>query len=148
MPYLEPETVVKRFSSYLHHDVRDAIDEDHQFVKAQVGSMSSSMNFLARELGGARVAVNTQRRRLRDALDGVAEATEADEVLAAVATARDRVDEAEGDPRDVEVELTAAATAVFEAIDESLDGEAARAARRPLYEFLETRVETQLDLLR
>lgn len=152
MPYLEPELVVQRFGSYLHTDVRDAIDDDRQFVHAQVGSMSSSLTFLARELGGARVAINTQRRALQTALEEVETALEErpeahEEVLAAVESARARLENAEGAPTAVEREVVGAANIVFESIRDELDGDQARRARRPLYRFLDTRVQTQLDVL-
>lgn len=153
MPYLDPELVVGQFSKYLYREVREAIEDDEKFVAAQVGSMSSSMNFLSRELGGAHVAVNAQRRALLEALDDVEgildeDDVEGDGVRGAVSTARERVDSADGGPSEVEGELTAAATAVLDGIDEDLDGDAARRVRRPLYDYMETRVQTQLDLLR
>jgi hypothetical protein len=152
MPYLEPEHVLQQFAGYLSDDVRSAIKDDEKYVQAQVGSMSSSLNFLARELGGMHVAINTQRRRLNEALDNIQAELGDDEsgaaVADAIASARTELKQADGtDARSLEQDLTAAATSVFQAINEELDGEAANQARRPLYDFLETRVQTQLDVL-
>ena len=153
MPYLDPEIVVGQFSKYMHRNVREAIKDEERFVAAQVGSISSSMNFLSRELGGAHVAINTQRRSLLEALNDVERVLDEDDignsdVRDAVSTARDRVDGTEGRPYEVEGELTGAATALLERINKDLDSDAARRARSPLYDYMETRVQTQLDLLR
>lgn len=152
MPYLEPEHVLQQFAGYLSDDVRSAIKDDEKYVQAQVGSMSSSLNFLARELGGMHVAINTQRRRLNEALDNIEAELGDDEsgaaVADAIASARTELKQADGtDARSLEQNVTAAATSVFRAINEELDSEAANQARRPLYGFLETRVQTQLDVL-
>lgn len=152
MPYLEPEHVLQQFAGYLSDDVRSAIEDDEKFVQAQVGSMSSSLNFLARELGGMHVAINTQRRQLHDALDGIEAELGDDEldgaVTDAIADARTKLEQADRtDARTLEQDVTAAASSVFRTINEELDEEAASQARRPLYDFLETRVQTQLDVL-
>jgi hypothetical protein len=152
MPYFDPGEVVGQFAKYLQRDVREAID-DEKFVKAQVGSMSSSLTFLGRELGGMHVAVNTQRRRLVDALDDLEQALEdgeihSDAVAETVASARERVADADGRPYEMERELTASANEVLDSINEELSGAEAHRARQPLYDYMETRVQTQLDLLR
>ncbi|WP_254533622.1 hypothetical protein [Natrinema gelatinilyticum] len=152
MPYLEPEHVLHQFASYLNDDVRSAIADDQKFVQAQVGSMSSSLNFLAMELGGMHVAMKTQRRRLLCAFDDIeSELGDGDAAVAvadAIDTARAELEQTDmTDVRALETELTNAANTVFEAINTELDEKAARRARRPLYDFLDTRVQTQLDLL-
>ncbi len=152
MPYLEPEHVLQQFASYLNDDVRNAIDDDQKFVRAQVGSMSSSLNFFARELGGMHVALKTQQRRLHCALDDIesnlGESESAAAVADTIADARADIESADAtNATALEQELTTAAIGVFEAVNEKLDDEAARQARQSLYDFLDTRVETQLDLL-
>lgn len=152
MPYLEPEHVLQQFASYLNEDVRNAIEDDQKFVRAQVGSMSSSLNFLSRELGGMHVALKTQQRRLHCSLDDIEDGLSEDESGAAVAdaitAARADIERADAtNAREFEQELTTAAIAVFKAVNEELDDADAQQARQPLYDFLDTRVQTQLDLL-
>jgi Mg2+ and Co2+ transporter CorA len=152
MPYLQPNHVLQQFANYLSDDVRSAIEDDEKFVQAQVGSMSSSLNFLSKELSGMHVAVNTQKRQLERALDDiesrVSNDESADTVLEAIDDARSALEEADrAEARELEQTVTAAATDVISAINQDLDDEAARRARRPFYEFLETRVQTQLDVL-
>jgi hypothetical protein len=151
MPYLKPEHVLQQFASYLSDDIRHAVADDEKFVQAQVGSMSSSLNFLAKEFGGMRVAINTQKRQLDSSLAAVERQLDdesADAVVAAIDEARSELTQADGtSARDLEQTVTAAATTALSAINEELDEERARQARQPLYEFLETRVQTQLDVL-
>lgn len=152
MPYLEPEHVLQQFAGYLSDDVRGAVRDDEKFVQAQIGSMSSSLNFLAKEFSGMHVAINTQRRQLDRSLATVEgqlnDDESADAVLEAIDEARSAIEQADRtDARDLEQTVTGAAETVLSAINEELDEETARQARQPLYEFLETRVQTQLDVL-
>ena len=151
MPYLAPEHVLRQFATYLQEDVRDAIDDDHKFVKAQVGSMSSSLSFLAMELDSLGEDLSTQQQALLDALDDAESELGTIEDPASVAetitTSRERVQNTElADSYAFERELTEAVTAVFESLDE-LPEDDARRVRKPLYSFLETRVTTQLEAL-
>jgi len=45
MPHLNPERVLERFSTFLQEDVRAEIDDE--FIDGQVGSMSSTLSYLA-----------------------------------------------------------------------------------------------------
>lgn len=151
MPYLEPEHVLRQFATYLQQDVRDAIDGDHKFVKAQVGSMSSSLNFLAMELDSLGEDLATQQQALLDALDDAEReldtVDDSTSVAETITASRERVQNAElTDSYAFERELTEAVTAVLNALDE-LSEDDARRVRRPLYSFLETRVTTQLEAL-
>lgn len=149
MPYLSPADVLRRFSRFSLSTVRPAISDEERFVRGQVGSMASTLRFLAGELEGRERAVAEQERALREALDGVAEAVDADgPVAAAVVEARERLDESrEADTHGREQTLLTVADDVLACIDETLDDEASREVRRPLYGFLDTRLEAQLRML-
>jgi hypothetical protein len=146
MPYLEPEQVLREFSRYTIEEVRPALADDEEFMRGQVGSMASTLRFLAGELEGMDAAVDGQRESLLDALDRAESAVEDDAVLETLRDARSRVEAADDDARDAERVLLAAAEDALSAVDD-LDEEAAREARRPLYDFLDTRLEAQLGLL-
>lgn len=154
MPYLSPSLVLGRFSGFARDEVRPAIGgEDDEFMQAQVGSMSSTLSFLSKELDGMGEAVDAQHDALLDALDGAEHALadadrETDEVEAAVEDARERVRDAPcGDVYEHERVLVESCSDVLEAVDERLDGETARAVREPLYRYLRTRVQSQLEML-
>ncbi|MFC5973505.1 hypothetical protein ACFPYI_19420 [Halomarina salina] len=154
MPYLRPELVLDRFSSFARDDVRPAITgEGDEFLEAQVGSMSSTLSFLSKELGGMGESVETQHEALLAALDDADDvlddaAVEGADLSVSVEETRRRVSNA---PRDDVYEhervLVEASADLLEAVDEGLDRETARAVRTPLYGFLETRVESQLRML-
>lgn len=146
MPYLEPEDVLREFSRYTLEEVRPALKEDEQFMRGQVGSMASTLRFLAGELDGMDDAVAQQRQSLETALAMAEDEVPDGRVAATVANARERVADTSSDARDTERVLLDAANEALAAIDE-LDEEAARCARKPIYEFLDTRLETQLRLL-
>jgi len=149
MPYLEPEHVTREFSRFAIEEIRPAIDDDEQFVEAQVGSMASTMRFLSGELQGMPEAVDAQHDAAREALAAAEEVLAEHEATAAeeaVTEARERVAAAEGRSREVESTLVEAVRDALEAVDDC-DDEVARAARDPLYGFLDTRVESQLRLL-
>lgn len=154
MPYLSPADVLRRFSRFSLSTVRPAVPEDERFVRAQVGSMASTLRFLAGELEGRERAVAEQERALRAALDDVAEGVDDDgSVASAVVDARERLDDGDGSDdaaraaTERERTLLAAADDVLASIDEELDDEAARAARRPLYRFLDARLDAQHRML-
>lgn len=153
MPYLDPELILDRFATFTREDVRPAVESGgDEFVHAQVGSMASTLQFLAGEVGGRETAVRAQRRALIDRLnelEAVLERNDVDStaVRAAVDGARDDIAAADGSAGDVEETLLTAADDVLTAIDRELDGERAAIARRPMYDFLRTRVDRQLRLL-
>ncbi|MEF8888383.1 MAG: hypothetical protein V5A30_11295 [Haloarculaceae archaeon] len=153
MPYLHPELVLRRFSSFAREEVRPAIVGDgDEFLEAQVGSMSSTLDFLSKELDGMRGAVEAQHEALLEALDGGEQAlagidATAPEVRAAVEDGRDRLAEPPADVYDHEQLLLAVSSDVLAAVEAGLEGEAARTVREPVYGFLDVRVTTQLEML-
>jgi hypothetical protein len=146
MPYLHPELVLGRFSSFTRGEVRPAIVGDgDEFLEAQVGSMSSTLDFLSKELDGMRDAVEAQHEALCEALDGV-DAT-APDVRTALEDGRDRLADPPADVYDHEELLLEVSADALAAVEAGLDGEAARAVREPLYGFLDVRVTAQLEML-
>lgn len=154
MPYLEPAHVLKRFSSFARDEIRPALSDDERFVSAQVGSMASTLQYLASELEGHDDATESQRDALVDALDAAeaaledADASEAAHALDSVGNWRSRIAETDvaARGRDVEDELLLAADETLAAIDEMTE-ETAKSARKPLYGFLDARLDEQLRLL-
>jgi len=159
MPYLRPDEVLSRFATFARRDVRDSLDDEEvAFMRGQVGSMASTLDFLAGELRGMKPALDRQETVLLDALDGV-ESTLVDgaindeAVLDAVATARSRITDAPA--AETPETLRARETALLDACetvlcaidDEDLDEADIRSLRRPLYGFLDTRLDAQLHLL-
>jgi len=146
MPYLEPELVLREFSRYAIEEIRPAIAEDEEFMRGQVGSFASTLRFLAGELEGIDGAVAAQRASLLEALETAQDAVDDPEVSGTLADAHGRVNDADGQPREVEETLLAAADDALAAVD-GLDDAAAREAREPLYGFLDDRLDAQLQLL-
>lgn len=146
VPYLDPSRVLREFSRYATSEIRPAVADDEAFVRGQVGSMASTLRFLAGELDGMDAAVATQRESLLEALAAAQEPVEDPEVTETLVRATERVANADGSPRDVEAVLLEVADDALAAVD-ALDDETAREARSPLYEFLETRLDAQLRLL-
>jgi len=112
--------------------------------------MASTLRFLSMEVAGWPEAIERQHDALLTALEAVGETVEDDTVAATVEDALDRVTGAPAttdDPDDLETALLAASNDVLDAIDGELDGEAARRARGPMYEFLDVRVQSQLELM-
>lgn len=150
MPYLKPEETMRQFSKFVLDEVRPCVEDE--FVRAQLGSMASTLRFVSGEMQGMDDAVEAQHRTLvasldsvEDALDGIEGGT--DEVLEAVEDARERVDSnADAGTRKTEMALLEACEDVLATIDEELEGEDGRRARRPLYDFLDIRVESQLRM--
>lgn len=156
MPYLRPELVLDRFSTFARDDVRPAIVGDgDEFLEAQVGSMSSTLSFLSKELDGMGDAVETQHESLVDALDDAEQVLadvdadgDTDQVRSTIAETKGRLSETvASDPYAHERAILEGSSAVLEAVDDHLDETTARAVRTPLYRFLRTRVESQLELL-
>ena len=151
MPYLDPELILDRFATFTREEVRPAVTDD-EFVYAQVGSMASTLQFLAGEVGGREAAVRTQRRALHESLDDLESVLkradiESMAVWSAIETARNDIDTAEGSTGDIEETLLTAANDVLATIDKELEAERATIARQPMYDFLHARVDQQLRLL-
>ena len=147
MPYLRPETVLEEFSGFTLSTVRPAIAEDEEFVRGQTGSMASTLRFLAGELEAREAMVDEQERALREALDVVTERTADTPAAEAVEAVVADIDDAPDGVREREEALLEAADGVLAAVDVHLEGDAARRARRPVYDFLDTRTEGQLRML-
>jgi len=121
---------------------------DDEFLQGQIGSMASTLRFLSMELADRTDAIERQHDALLDALEEVAATAEDEAVVSAARTARDELaDVADLEPRKVEERLLAAGNDVLTEIDDELAGDDARRARSPMYEFLDTRVQTQLELM-
>ncbi|WP_254538251.1 hypothetical protein [Halomarina litorea] len=151
MPYLEPAAVLRRFSAFALEEVRPAVPEDERFVRGQVGSMASTLRFLAGELDAGEASVERQADAFREALDGAEAILDAHDGTApgvrdAVEDARAALD-ADGTTRERETALLESCEGLLATVDDELDGEAARAVRRPLYGFLDARLDAQLAML-
>lgn len=148
MPYLDPSSVVQRFSDTLLSEIRPAIPDDDALVRAQAGSMASTLRFLATQLEREEAAVEVQQDVLltalsetEDTLAAIDPDEGADKVQEAIVAARADVDAASDAPHaETEMVLLEAAESVLAAIDASLDGEDARRCRTPMYRFLDVRL--------
>lgn len=154
MPYLPPELILDRFSTFARDDVRSSINgEGDEFLEAQVGSMSSTLSFLSKELEGMGDAVESQHEALLEALDGAEQVLNdvdagGSDIRITLEETRERVSNApRGDLYEHEQVLVDASSELLEAVDEDLDRKTAQAIREPLYQFLQTRVESQLEML-
>lgn len=154
MPYLDPATVLERFSGTLLSEIRPTIPDDEELVRAQAGSMASTLRFLAAEIEREERALASQHEALLAALsdtDAAVEAVDtdgADRVAEAVASARASVEDAEDEERAArEGALLSAADDVLAAIDAALDGDDARRCRTPVYRFLDRRLEAHHAIL-
>lgn len=134
------------FARFAVDDVRPALPDDEAFMRGQVGSMASTLRFLATELAEVDDAVAAQRASLLSALADAEEAVDDPTVRETLVCARRRVSGGSGRPREVERLVLSAADEALEAV-ETLDEPAARRARAPLYRFLDDRVDAQLGLL-
>lgn len=137
-----PSVVLERFARFVSSEVQPAVSDD-QRLHQQVGSMANSLHFLAAEIRDKPGRVNQQRQRLLATLEEVAVAVEAAGTASpsfeeTVTRVHNRLEELEPDldPYEQERMLLAATDEVLEAVDERLDGDAARAARGPLRKYL------------
>ena len=147
MPYLRPGTVLKGFSGFTLSTIRPAVPEEEAFVRGQTGSMASTLRFLASELEAREAMVDDQEAALREALDAVRKLTDDEAVVEAIEAARSDLDPSPDRVHEREDAILQAADDALAAVDRHLGGERARAARRPLYEFLDARNEGQLRML-
>jgi chromosome segregation ATPase len=151
MPHLDPELILERFATFMRSEVRPAVSEE-DFVHAQVGSMASTLQFLAGEVRERETAVETQKQELFECFDHLESMLDSEEVESArirseLESAREEIDAVEGPTRDIEETILTAADDLLRAIDTELEPDRAETVREPLYEFLWTRVETQLHML-
>ncbi len=146
MPYLDPAVILREFSSFAATEIRPALADGEEFMHGQVGSMASTLRFLADELEGFDAAVATQREALLDALETTRATIDDPAVAETVTAVESRVRAADGNARGVEQTVLEGADEALAAVD-ALDDAAAREARAPLYEFIDERLEAQLTLL-
>lgn len=154
MTYVSPSVVLERLSEFSSGTIVEAIGEESTteestFVRAQVGSMSSTLGFLAREVEHRDESVRRQRRALLDALDDLEEFAD-DGAGTFVADRRDAVEAVEptlGNLEDVRAVLRETLGELQHAVDDGTFGEDTPAARTVLYDLFETRVESQLRVL-
>jgi hypothetical protein len=147
MHHLEPSHVLKEFSTFAITEIRPALPADEPFLHGQVGSMASTLRFLARELEGLEAAVADQRSSLIEALETAAARIDDEETTDGLHDLRHTVASADGPPRALEETLLKVADEALALVD-GLGDPAAREARAPLYEFLDERVAIQLAVLR
>jgi hypothetical protein len=146
MPYLDPAEILREFSGYAATEIRPAIAEDEEFMRGQVGSMASTLRFLAGELEGMDEAVDAQRASLLEALAETVDVVDDPETVERLDSLREDVEGPTGDPRAVEATVLEAADEALALVDD-LDEPIAREAREPLYTFLDDRLDAQLRLL-
>ena len=161
MPYLQPGEVLSRFASFARHDVRSALSaeaDESAFMRGQVGSMASTLDFLAGELRGMKPALDRQEAALFDAFDAVETRLQDGDVCGeravseALTEARTTIVDAPlaetpESLRERETALLTACETVLAAIDDLNAVDEARELRRPLYGFLDTRLDAQFRLL-
>lgn len=149
MTYVSPSVVLERLSEFTSGTVVEAIGEESRFVRAQVGSMSSTLGFLSREVEHRDESVRRQRRALLDALDDLGRLGD-DGAGDFVADRREAVESVEptlGNLEDVRTILRETLEELRVAVDDGTFGEDTPEARTVLYDLFETRVENQLRVL-
>jgi len=156
MPYLQPLEVLEKFSEYLNSEVSDVIPETDTATRSQVGSMSSTMQYLTNEFGGMRVSYRRQVDAFTNAIESVEEEVDrgdgAEQIMEALEDARRAITEQE-DPttpasiRDAEADMLQAVDNLLVEINE-LPRSRAEKLRPPLYNFMDERISAQMALLR
>jgi hypothetical protein len=152
MPYLKPEDALARISGFTRDELRPGIAEDREFLRDQAGSMSSTLRFLAREIEMREDVVQEQAETLEASLimarKELADIDGADAVRAAVDDALAVVQSLETlDTYECERAILNACNDVLAVIQSDLMGDDARRVRRPLYDFIDTRLQLQLEIL-
>jgi len=149
MTYLPPSVVLERLSEFTADTLIGAIGEGSKFERAQAGSMSSTLDYLSKEVAGRDSSIHEQREALLDALDELEPL--GDEKATAFMTdqreALESVDSTTGNSEAVQSALLVGMTDLREAIDDGTFGEDTPEARRVLYDLFRTRVESQLQVL-
>jgi arginine deiminase len=152
MPYLSPETTLERFGEFTINEIRSTIGDDDEFIYAQAGSMGSALKFTAREVGGMNKTVTQQRRAFLGSLEAIEdeldETEEREAIDEALTKAKTRIEETEqGDAYASEAALLSACNELLSLIESEIEPSRRNALRNPLYEFLESRVHSQLRML-
>jgi hypothetical protein len=148
MPHTDPELLLERFSGFLYRDVRSTIEED-QLLHAQLGSLSSTLRLLAKELEHYGSDIETQRVAFERALERVDDRVDTDQTIAsAIDDARNRLDAVpEYELREKERTILAEASRLLETIEDECCADRAGELRAPLYAFVKERTATQLETL-
>lgn len=149
MTYLPPSVLLERLSEFTSDTLMSAIGEGSKFERAQVGSMSSTLAYLSKEVAGRDSSIREQREALLNALDEL-EPLGDEEATAFVADQREpleSVDPTIGNSEAVQSALLVGMTDLHEAIDDGTFKEDTPEARRVLYDLFGTRVESQLQVL-
>lgn len=152
MLYLDPEDVLERLSKFAIEEVRPAIRDDERFVKAQVGSMASTLRFLSGELAALERSMGRQEQSFREALADVdaridKQDRDLERIRNAISDSRAELATAENSLEREEIILEDADD-ILSLIDANVDDHAtACTLREPFYGFLDTRVNAQLQML-
>lgn len=149
MVYLPPSDVLDRLSEFTADTLVGAIGNGSKFQRAQAGSMSSTLGFLARETEHREQSFLEQRVALLEALDEL-EGLGDDDATSFVTAQRDLVDSEEptmGNADDVQATLLEAIGGLQSAMADGTFGEDTTRARAVLYELLEKRVQSQLQVV-
>lgn len=149
MTYIAPSVVLGRLSEFTSDTVVEAIGEESSFVRAQVGSMSSTLGFLSREVEHREEAVLEQRRRLLEAFENLEHLGDEDasSFVAEKREAIESIDPIIGKTDDIRTKSRDTLGELRQAIEEGTFGEDTPEARTILYDLFETRIENQLHML-
>jgi hypothetical protein len=151
MEYIRPETVLDRFSTYLREEIRAELDDD--FQEAQVGSISSTLDLMAAEIGGSGHSNHAKRQRFFDCLDELEDRLDEIDggttgVQSEIDVVRSSINESMTDSRfHFDDRISQSCAILLTAIDDELAGEAAKSLRRPMYEFLQYCVDGHREML-
>lgn len=148
MPHTDPELLLERFSGFLYSDVRSAIGED-QLLHAQLGSLSSTLGFLAKELEHYGSDIETQRAAFERALDQMDDLVDNEQAVAsAITDARSRINDVpEYELREEERTILAEVSRLLETIEDECPADRGGELRAPLYAFMKERTDTRLETL-
>lgn len=149
MPYLPPSVVLERLSEFTSDTVIGSIGEESKFVRAQVGSMSSTLGFLSQEVAHQGESMLEQHEALLDALDTLSGlgGEEAEAFLADQRETVEGIDPVLGNRGEVRTVLLTVLGDLRQAVNDRTFGEDTPEARGVLYDLFETRIESQLWML-
>lgn len=149
MPYLPPSVVLGRVSEFTADTLVESVGQESEFMRAQVGSMSSTLGFLARETAHRDEAILERRTALLDALDELESLGRgpADSFVTAQREAIEAVEPTMGNTDEVESTVRESLGALQRAVTDGTFDPDTPTARGILYDLFETRVESQLRVL-
>lgn len=149
MPYLPPAVVLERLSQFTADTLVGAIGEGSKFERAQVGSMSSTLGFLSKEVDGRDESIGEQLEATLIALDDLSTLGDG-AATAFVADRREALESVKptmGNTDAVQSVLLETMSDLREAVDDGTFEDDTPEARRICYDLFETRVESQLAML-